>query len=57
MESTPELIIGQKILDGQYKVMERIGNGTFGAVYKVCHLKSKIEYAAKVEQFAEEKLE
>ena len=36
--------------------MEKIGNGTYGSVYRVRHFKTKIDYAAKIEHFSEEKL-
>ena len=42
-----DLIPGQIL--GSYKLGPIIGQGSFGRVFKVTHLKSKIQYALKIE--------
>ena len=36
-----------KELTSKYEVLDRIGHGSFGSVYKVREVKSKVIYAAK----------
>lgn len=37
------------VVDGKWKVLAKLGEGGFGAVYKVVKTSSKEEYAMKVE--------
>ena len=41
--------IGIDIVDGTYKVVEQIGYGSFGFIYKVKHNKNGKLFAAKIE--------
>ena len=60
MQKIEELEIGTTILDGKYKVRQRISNGSHGVVYKVQDVKSWINrntYAAKVDRMEQSRID
>ena len=54
MEQTPPTLkIGQTILAGKYVVIKLLGNGSYGDVYEVEDVKTKMRFAAKLEHFSQ----
>lgn len=48
MPSLPDIPVGD-IVDGKYRIVTKVGEGGFGAVYRVRDATANMEYALKIE--------
>jgi serine/threonine protein kinase len=48
MPSLPEISVGNTV-DGKYRIVSKLGEGGFGAVYRVHDVVANMEYALKIE--------
>ena len=51
----PELSIGHALINGNYKIIDKIGQGSYGVVYKVENTSNENIYACKVEKINNKK--